>query len=508
MAQLGIRARFPSGVFLGHRDQGRLADSPDTARLFSALVHAAGKGSTAVEAHGDLRPAEASRQALLWLESHPPTALSLPATKRLHQRPARVYRDEGVLEKSMNSRKVGKGQSEGVAVFEPFGWAWDEEVPDDIVATLEVLCADVSCLGDAESPVILEIGDISPTHLLVSELSPFARIRGGVKQRTPARGRLAALDLEYEASRPGRAPSVAQDRAGFSQLPTSATPTIAGLEERGYRPIVAPPPELPWGLAWAFQPSRRIQLKDRLTWCVALHRTLAARLGDMAPPIITGTYPSGVTRPANRVAIHYVEGPTQDDALRAGSFLVLAPAESAAEELAALESALGQLRRLYAGSRGEVDLTPLGQVDPLEFWLPPLPGAVRRWRPTPALVPEIRQQQGGKPWSLEDSVLVAVGHVFRDRLVLGKERGEARYRDILRQVRSWGVRVSDVHRIGDSKIEKYVHRLSADLVAQPLTATLDLSRIVPASALLALGQSRHLGGGLLQPVDLASESEG
>lgn len=48
MTAFTIRARFPLGVYQGHSSDGVTVDDfPSTARLFSSLVHAAAKGSTA-----------------------------------------------------------------------------------------------------------------------------------------------------------------------------------------------------------------------------------------------------------------------------------------------------------------------------------------------------------------------------------------------------------------------------------------------------------------------------
>ncbi len=78
MPPLTIRAQFPLGVFQGHEDDGSPARLPDTARLYSALVNAAGNGTEAELRKGQLRLSSESVAALSWLETHPPTQLMVP----------------------------------------------------------------------------------------------------------------------------------------------------------------------------------------------------------------------------------------------------------------------------------------------------------------------------------------------------------------------------------------------------------------------------------------------
>ena len=78
MSPLTIRAVFPLGVFQGHRADGSPDRLPDTARLFSALVNAAGQGSEAIAVKGRLEPSSESTAALSWLEKHPPTMIRIP----------------------------------------------------------------------------------------------------------------------------------------------------------------------------------------------------------------------------------------------------------------------------------------------------------------------------------------------------------------------------------------------------------------------------------------------
>lgn len=501
MAELAVRARPLLGFYQGHRGAGRREWAPDAARLFSALLHAAGTGSTAVESNGTLVPSPQAREALSWLEEHPPSVLHLPVVADGY-RDVRSYRDEGVLEgKGAVRRKVDKGHWDGFAVDGYFGWGWQEDAPPEVVSTLEALCADVTCLGESDSPFILEVAPIDPTHVLDPMTSAFAPA-GGHDTRVPTTGRLKALEAEHAAGRPSRRPSISQDKASMSQLPVTSPPLEVSLVTRKYREVEAAPPDLPWTRAVTLLPHEPVPVHQRVQWAVTLHRALIAQIGDGAPALLTGRYPRGAARPANRVAIQYVAGPTQEEALRAGGFLVLLPKDVDPDTETEVVAATRRVRRLYGGGRGELIMSDGPSTDLEHFWLPPLPGARRRWAPRPAFVPETRRQRGGN-WSLESSVRLSVGFAFRDRLELGRERSQARYERIVEQVEAWGVRVERARVIPDSRLERYVHRVPDDLVAQPVDALVDLDGLVSPECFLALGQSRHLGGGALHPVDSA-----
>ncbi|NEI46039.1 type I-U CRISPR-associated protein Cas5/Cas6, partial [Rhizobium leguminosarum] len=128
---------------------------PDTARLFRALVHAAGTGSMAVVDGRHLRPSDESVDALRWLEGTPPDALVVPAASVVNGGVA-SFRSEGVFEVSGNrtERKVQKIQSDGVALPPTSGWEWRwNNVPEAIARVVLRLTEEVSCLGETESVV-------------------------------------------------------------------------------------------------------------------------------------------------------------------------------------------------------------------------------------------------------------------------------------------------------------------------------------------------------------------
>ena len=68
-----------------------------------------------------------------------------------------------------------------------------------------------------------------------------------------------------------------------------------------------------------------------------------------------------------------------------------------------------------------------------------------------------------------------------------------------------GARVFSCHAIPDHRVERYVHRMPKHVQCIPYQALLDLGSLTTDSALTAIGQSRHLGGGLLVPVDLPTD---
>ena len=69
-----------------------------------------------------------------------------------------------------------------------------------------------------------------------------------------------------------------------------------------------------------------------------------------------------------------------------------------------------------------------------------------------------------------------------------------------------GARVLAASLIADSDLRKYAHTVhAASGIVQPYQALLDLGPLASDRTLLAMGQSRHLGGGLLIPVDVPGE---
>lgn len=507
MPTLQIRARFPLGVYRGHVGRGRsLSTAPETSRLFRALVHAAGTGSTAVVEGRHLRPSPEAVEALAWLESNPPVGLVLPDVVAVNLG-YDSYRAEGVFEGSGNrtDRKVVKTQSDGVALPSSSGWEWRwEDVPDVVVRTVDQLCADVSCLGEADCPVVLEMSHAAPTHAVALDVGrltpgPYTRVV------TPMPGHFDELEDAHRATESPRPPT--KDTFGWGGRPGAPAPTSERTREVAYRLIhAADRPPSPWPFALHIPlagagSAESVSEHDLVRWASAMHAALASRLGDEAPPVVTGRYERNAIRPANRVAIHLL--PQQAGSVPPG-FLALLPLEVEERDVARLQQASASLRTVYirkpprADGPQELRVGRPTTISTEGFWTPPGQDERRLFSPVPSLVPEVTRQS--KSWTLADAVLLSVGFLLRDRFTLAS--GRQRYRGLVDQVRAAGVRVHRARGVPSSRTEDFVHRMTKGVPVRPTTALVDMGGLVPDTALFALGQSRHLGGGLMRPVDL------
>lgn len=498
MSRLCIRATFPLGTFLGHREVGHRSPFPDTARLYSALVNAAGQGSAAREVDGHLDISQDSVRALRWLEVNPPSAVSLPMSVPVALTGARSWRAEGVRGKK-GLKKQLKAQSDAIAVAGSFGWIWDD-VPEEIADTVAALCADVSCLGEADSPVVLDVVPTEPTHQLDRSTTAFPQ-PGGIRIATAEPGRLDSLAQAHERSRPQSRPSLALDRAKTDEEPSPSPMPSTGVRDLIYRPVSPVPPTAPWGIVALLhvlgQPD-----PEPVRMAVATHHALIRRLGDDVPPMMTGNYAEGAVRPANRIAIQFMHAAlVQHLGVDHDVIAVLVPGSAEPADLAALERAVTGLTRIYTSS-GEVRVIGRTSHDAHDFW-PAVPsGRVRMWRPLPSLVPETRRQRratASPAWTLADAALLSVAYVMRDRLGASELGSRSA---MVAAMRARGVAVHETHALADSHPERHAHKVPDGQVVFPYTALLDLGDLVGATTLLAVGQSRHLGGGLLVPEDV------
>lgn len=520
---LTISAQFVLGTYQGRSATGTPEPFPETDRLFAALVAAAGAGPHAEWEGWRLRISPRHRDALRWLESNPPDRMAV-ADYRFNVPGATAYRVTGLRTKGAYA---SPGAADAVARSSfsgPISWRWDTTPPAEVLTTLGELASEVAYLGEANSPVLVEVreDDFPLQNELVrvgdDELFPAA----SVPISTPEPGRLEAL----ERSHAERFPALASKGGKSSKAETEAE---SESEIRAARPgealtllwyrqaeVARGPRHLPWRGAIVLeakaQGSTTIwppRAEDRVAWAVALHRALAKVISPDAPPILTGRYAEGTTIPANRLAIQIVTtgDPLGWTATRGveGAFALLIPAGATPEEQDAIIRAVQLVaeRTIYLGHKGAVKLARVRFVEGQEFWRPQPEGLQRWWVPRPLAMAETRPQgkaQGGRPWGIEEAALLSLGMVWRDAFGLSG-KGAAFYQSLVEAARKH-VQVLKPRQIVGQALLKYVHRVSPSNVLTAYTALLRFDDLVDPRAPLAVGQSRHLGTGLLIPVDL------
>lgn len=500
-----ILATFPLGTYRGRRPDGALDLIPSPGRLHAALLNAAAQGVRAELVDGQLRPSDQDHQAISWTEANPPDGMRIPPLLRNHASVI-AYRTPGLWQNWKQSPREGKGAG-CVAVDGHVGWIWYREPPAQIAESLADLCADVSYIGTSESPVVLRVGRAEPTHQRDSAATAFtSRDSTSHDLEVPTPGRARVLEAAFLEAQGGPKTETGV-KTTESELPSRVDRT--GLVTARYVPVddrevdvaVASPP---WDRAVVIPMDGPVPAAGRrVAWAVALHRALIALIGDGAPGLVTGRYEPGVKRPANRLAIQFVDGTIPlGFELDAAAAVLLLPRDADGGDLAVLAGALRRMADVWISRTTAVRLRGdrMQVIDASRFWARAPGGHRRLWSTYPVAIPESRPPRQ-MPWSVGDAALLSIGLVWRDQLG-GLSRGPDRFRMLAASAAGFGVEVVEAHRLDRAGAERYVHRVQPETIVQPYQATVSLGGLAGDRTVVAIGQSRHLGGGLLVPVDI------
>lgn len=502
MSPLTLIASFPLGTYYGHRSDGSVEAFPTPARLHAALLSAAALGP-----HSEAgKLSDAALQALWWLEKHPPTGLFQPNTVDLDpSRERRSYRDVGTFAKDTKTKVVRKKIedrpiSDGVAISAPFGFVWND-VPDDIRKTLIAIAEDIPYLGESHSVAIVTAGEVEPNLLLsptANCFTPEAHAR-----QVPTEGRTDTLIEAYNEQYGKRSVPKSQYKFKQSQAPLSEIPTQSCTTEAWYEPAQLPTStDSPWSIAYLFSLNATIEKRDRVTLCTRMHKALISLLSFGAAPIITGKYNQEVRQPANRLAIQYLTPQlSQLLGLRGPHLALFVPTGTSPSDLAQIRKSV-EISQIWSKRIGRIDVSFTGSTRSASyFWPAPKPGCLRIWETEMPIIPETRiVKRGTRTWTLGDSALLSAGFVWRDRFSTEGSR-QARYRLLRDQVEQQGMQVLATHPV-TRNARNYAHHTHASVPVQPYHAVIDLGALSNTQAAVMLGQSRHLGSGLLKPIDV------
>jgi CRISPR-associated protein Csb2 len=504
-----IIADLPLGTYRAAGADGRPERIPSVTRLHSALLCAAGFGPRAVDrGDGDLCPVEADAAALSWIENNPPDSVRIPALE-VSNGTAIAYRDDGTRSPDGTKiKKLPKSPHTGTAVDGQFAWIWNEPPPDPVRTALEQLCPDVAYLGTSESPVRLAAvtGDtiIDATHDRNDEASLFTPGGTGIDQPVP--GRLAELTAAHDAAT-ATPPTAARDKSRTNEVSRSPVPPRGSVETTWYSPRQKlAVDDAPWPQVFTIPIDKPLPERDRVAWAVSAHKALIDLIGFGAPPMITGAYLPGTARPANRIALHFL-GPGMPREDRTPALAILIPREAGPVDLDALQTAVEHLTSLHGPYRQKIRLSPkqLRVTRGAQFWTPQPPGTVRLWVTIPPAVPDTRGARGTE-WNFAHAALLSLGFVWKDLLrnenIKVSGRGDTYYRNLAAAISDKNAGVAHVRAVRASDAPRYAHKVNKDAVVRPYTACLSLGNLAGAQTIAAIGQSRHLGGGLLVPFDV------
>ena len=551
---LHISAEFLLGTYQGHDIGGVPEAYPSPDRVFQAAVSAYHLSLCPVISDKDGEDGSDTRlrDALHWLEGNPPDAVFLPragfSTDR-QSRNATVYRDKGYMEdKKYRPKKkpepastsvTYRGQDDG----ELLTWQWRHEPDRAIVEALSRILWEVPYLGESCSRVRISVTvtDTFPLRhsLMRNEAFGFDGLarRGNRVFRCPGEGRLEALEERYARLNPPlRKGRSSRKESEEEKNLLAAEPATEPVEEVSYSPPSDDRPVLrrPWPEFILLPASKDAEedgtspwqpLPENLVeWAVAMHRFLISQWGIDPPSSLTGTYRGVTERPANNVAIQILSddmGNLVREEYRnlAPAFLLMLPEGMSEEEKSRL---LDVCRRsegkyLYFSRRiGRVRLGSPVYVPDGRLWKPPAEGTTRFWRPFPMAIAETRPMPpsaDNRQWRAREAMYLSLAHVWRDTFGNAQQMQKD---DLGYEQRIWTLERkaeaadSPVHVCGAKptytvNMQAYTHRVDRSNLVRGLNGLISFRGDDLDSAAMAVGQSRHLGGGLLLPVDLPSE---
>ena len=511
--KLSLKAEFTLGVYTGHKPDGNPDRAPSPERLYQAMLNAAAQGTEAVAGpDGRLGPSEKSLRALRWMEANPPDGLLRPASLPVSSSTGRfIYRKVSSINKThpTEERRV----SDGIAVNGAYGFQWND-VPDEEANTIIALANDIGCLGEAHSIAAVSPEDFEPN--LVIDVDSTSRVPGVSVLEIPLPGRTDELIAAFYTANPAKK-SKARERASASEWPISHPAPRRNVGEGWYRAVDPDAADelVPWTQVFFVELNidSDVPFHQRTRLCVNAHRALISLIGNNVSPAITGRYLRSTRHvPANRLAFHYLPLETsQRFGFDHPTLAVFVPQGLGADEYDQVLK-IADLTYLHLGKENRIEASFDGQWrSGRDFWDPPQAGTKRLWRTLSPAIPETKrvpERFAGGRWTLADSALLSFGFVWRDLVDIPDEITKTKKYVALRDfARERGVKVLDLHEV-HGRTGNFVHHLPKEVTVQPWEAIFDLDGAIGQTQAFMVGQSRHLGGGLLVPLDLHIDESG
>ena len=557
-----ISAYFPLGFYQGSDSGGRPESYPSPNRLYSALVSTAYLtfGFEKNEVDCGLTDAQI-HDALAWFEGNPPQKILFPRCIKAESK-AIAYRNKGNVQNEKKPKdKVSPSAAYIATAYEQhpesgvlLTWIWHENPASAVSKTLDLLCAEVPYLGEACSAVRLETHEnydlpngVEKQVWTLSSDSPLVAIRkGGRNISYPKERRLDDLKQAFAAANPqpkGKKKLSVKGKEEeqnflneYKPLQTEgkARYLSSAVQDTGKNALKAP-----WTTAFYLEIDQvgngragndKVEWKPEefefVGWAVALHRFLVKQWGADPSLALVGRYASGMRRPANNVSIQIFDSGfkgTYDWQLRkeiaekGPGFLILLPYDMAKADIQKLHDVCVYAKGktlYYSPNKPTLRLGNTTVIDAEHLWKPVAEGACRYWTIRPMAIAETRPIPDAKQhrkWGVYEALCLALGHVWRSQYPQSSEGNrEERYWNIVDKVKAKTshFRIYSSHAVHRVNMTDYAHHADASNVLHGMNALIAISDAADSldCAAMAIGQSRHLGGGFLVPVDLLANS--
>jgi CRISPR-associated protein Csb2 len=487
-SSLRISVLFPHGWYSG-ADYGSPEELPSPARLHEALTAAAAGGPWATVSDRVLVAADEHRAALEWLETTEPLGIIPPRT-RLNVSPALRYRW-----RTSPVTLVGTDFESRCALDGPIVYVWPQ-APDHVVRSLQAIAREVTHVGIADSiaRVYVEPGGAPPATML----KRVTRRGPGRVLRVARPGRTAELIRAHrEASRTGAHTAGSLGKQAYDEVApvneaaTSLQRFAPETENAGW----------PFDEVWVLPVSgervgpRLLHPSRRVGAAAALHRAIVRAIGEDVPAFVTGRDGEGPLRNAGHLAIQLITDERQRGVLAALG--VPNGASDADREL--LRSVFDRPLR-FGFAKHWFTLGRMQVRSALPFWH----GAGPLMRTEVPLALDTVGRPRHAPWSINDAVTCSVAYAMRavlERHGVTWGKGWDFRRDLVARMREeYDVRVLAAR--VPASASPFVHRANEGELVVAARAVINLGRLAPEpGGFLALGRARHMGGGLLVPLE-------
>lgn len=504
-----LEARYYLGLYQGSTAQGEPEPYPTPARLFSALIAGACSLERLESDDADCDGAVRDRldvELFDWIEHHPPDAISYPHFIQANS-DAIAYRNKGGVKGLGDAAKVACSASTACSLDGPITWYWKTDPPSDVLERLDQVAFEVPYLGESASAVSLTVSKVE--EIPESAFAKCDPAFGAQEAAVALSGRRMVLEATFAAARKRGG----MDKTNKNEEERSNEPSGECLGKAYYAPPMlrehASHAAWRWGYVLAID--RAVSSIEWSSWAVCLHRAIVKRFGDGLPSILQQS--RGRDRAsANGVAIQFVDAsmPIRDKTgIQNGAIVVMVPTDAPVGEEALVADALFSVTRLYSRDLGSLSVECTGErVDLARFWMPPEQGTKRLFETVPLFIPDSRpprkRKSDGSLWAINDDARVAIGHVWRGLFPVTRS-GDAGRLELSEAVSAAGVRVFGGRVVPTPNIRNYVHKANRGSLLVGARAFVDLDPLGCGECLSAIGQTRHMGGGLLVPFDVPED---